>query len=86
MADDTRILQIMPADGWYAVIADEEGENQELESVACFALVEMTEEGEVTQLVRPMYWADGMIEFCDEADGFTGIVRAGDTGDEEDTD
>ena len=84
MTEDDKILQIIPAEGWLALDDGEDGDNA-IEPVVCFALVEMTDEGKQTRMVRPMTWIDGMIDFADESSTFTGIVRADDLeGDDED--
>ena len=67
MTEDDKILQIMSADGWFAVHRGED-DQEALDPVVCFALVEVTEDGKAMRTVRPMSWADDMIDFSDEAD------------------
>lgn len=83
MTQDDKILQIIPAEGWFAV---HRGENDQeaLDPLVCFALVEITEDGKSMRTVRPMSWADDMVDFSDEADTFSGIVRSDDVHDDED--
>ncbi|MEK7438845.1 MAG: hypothetical protein AAB150_18400 [Pseudomonadota bacterium] len=73
MTESDKIIQIMPAESWVATYQDEDGEDQVSELV-CFALVESEDEGKVYRSVRPMIWGEeGMIDFADEADTFTGL-------------
>jgi len=75
MTEDDKIVQIMPAEGWVAAFEDEDGEEQ-IAALTCFALVETEEEGKVYRSVRPMIWSDeGIIDFADEDDTFTGLSR-----------
>ncbi len=78
----TKILSIMPADDWYALISDEE-EGIGYEPLTCFALVQTDEEGEITTEVRPMIWADTAVAFADEIEGFLDLERVEEIGDDE---
>lgn len=84
MSDSYKILQIMPATDWVAQFNDDDGDviNQPL---VCFALTEVTADGDSATMVRPMVWVEDSVEFCDEIDGFTGVVREDelDDGDED---
>lgn len=82
MTEDDKILQIISADGWFAVHRGE-GKSDTVEPVVCFALVEITDEGKSTRMVRPMSWTDDMIDFSDEASTFSGLVRGDDLQDDE---
>ena len=84
MADEVKILQIMPADGWLAVFDDEDSV-----PVVCFALAQgVDDDGKTTTDVRPMACIDDVVEFCDDYDSYLGVVRDDDSGedDEEDED
>jgi len=75
MTENDKIVQIMPAEGWVAAYQDEDGEEQ-FSALTCFALVESNEDGKTYRTVRPMIWGDeGMIDFADEGDTFTGLSR-----------
>lgn len=75
MTKDDRILQMISAEGWFALYADgEDEEDNRLEALVCFALVEAADER--SRRVRPMAWVDGSVEFCDSVPGFAGIVRS----------
>ena len=76
MGNEDKILQIIPAEGWFALYRNE-GQPDEREAVVCFALVETKEErGQIRWDVRPMSWCDGYVDFCDTISNFSGIVRA----------
>ena len=76
MTEVDKIIQIMPAEGWYAKFRDEDGE-ENYALVVCFAIVETEEEGHLYRSVRPMYSSpEGMIDFADEADSFAGLSHA----------
>ncbi|MGQ0651281.1 MAG: hypothetical protein ACT4P4_03275 [Betaproteobacteria bacterium] len=75
MADETKILQIIPAQNWFALVRGADGGDADLSPVACFALFETGEGGEAMQMVRPMGWADGVMQFLDQLDGFEGLMR-----------
>ncbi len=77
MASESRILQIIPAQGWFALIRNAESEEEDLTPLACFALFESRDEGETVHMVRPMGWGDGVMQFCDELDGFVGLMHSG---------
>jgi hypothetical protein len=66
-----KIVQMMPADGWYAFFKDEDG-GMDYEPLVCFALTSNAE-GETE--IRPMSWQDGFVDFCDEYDNFEGIEK-----------
>ncbi len=66
-----KIIQMMPADGWYAFFKDEEGA-LDYEPLVCFALTSNAE-GETE--IRPMSWQDGFVDFCDEYDNFEGLEK-----------
>ncbi|MDA3876610.1 MAG: hypothetical protein PF483_05935 [Halothiobacillus sp.] len=78
----TKILSIMPADDWYALISDED-EGTGYEPLTCFALVQTDEDGEMTTEVRPMIWADTAVAFADEIEGFMDLERIEEIGDDE---
>lgn len=69
--DDEKILQIIPATGWGARYADEA--DAPLDPVICFALVEMTVDGETSCEVRPMGSDGKRIAFIDDASNFEGL-------------
>ncbi len=66
-----KILQMMPAEGWYAFFKDED-ESLNFEPLVCFALTENTD-GETE--VRPMFWQDNYVDFADDYDNFEGIEK-----------
>ena len=66
---DPKILQMMPAEGWFALFSDEENDIL-MEPLVCFALVE--DEDGYTE-IRPMNWQGTAVDYTDEADGFLGI-------------
>lgn len=66
-----KIIQMMPADGWYAFFKDEDG-GMDYEPLVCFALTSNAE-GETE--IRPMSWQDGFVDFCDEYDNFEGLEK-----------
>lgn len=68
-----RILQMMPAEGWYAFFRNEEDDSMNFEPLVCFALTENSE-GETE--VRPMFWQDSYVDFADDYDNFEGIEQA----------
>ena len=71
MADEAKILQIIPADGWSAQYEEEDDI-----PLVCFALVQDVDEaGAMTSAIRPMACVDGTIEFCDEYDNYAGVAR-----------
>lgn len=75
MTEQDKILQIMPAEGWYATYEDEDGETT-FSALVCFALVESEEEGKTHRAVRPMSWgSEGYVDFSDEDDTFSGLTR-----------
>ncbi len=85
MAEQTKILQIIKADGWLAWYADEDGE-EEYASLVCFALTETLRDGKLEQAVRPMRWlAEGRMGFADEEKNFGGVMPA-DAADEDEED
>jgi hypothetical protein len=78
-----KILQILPADGWFASFTYEDGD-ESMDAVMCFALVESVEDGRAVQSVQPMVWSGGEAVLCDDLEGFEGIVRADEVGDDDD--
>ena len=75
MAEETKILQIIPAGGWSAQYEEEDDI-----PLVCFALVQDVDEaGAMTSAIRPMACVDGAIEFCDEYDNYTGVARDDDS-------
>ena len=82
MADESKILQIMPADGWSATFEDEDSV-----PLVCFALVQGSDEnGSPISSVRPMACVDEVIGFCDEYETYLGVERDdGGYDDEEDS-
>lgn len=77
-----KILQMMPAEGWYAFFKDED-ESLNFEPLVCFALTENTD-GETE--VRPMFWQDNYVDFADDYDNFEGIEKVDMTEDDWDID
>jgi hypothetical protein len=71
--DDSKILQIIPAQDWVAVF-DDSGEL--LEPIVCFALVETTKDGETLREVRPMLPDGKLISFGDDASNYMGVKHA----------
>lgn len=78
----SKILSIMPANDWYALIADED-EGIGYEPLTCFALVQTEESGVLSTEVRPMVWADTAVLFADEIDGFMDLERIEEIGDDD---
>ncbi|MEW6764452.1 MAG: hypothetical protein AB1344_01525 [Pseudomonadota bacterium] len=66
-----KILQMMPAEGWYAFFKDED-ESLNFEPLVCFALTENAD-GETE--VRPMFWQDSYVDFADDYDNFEGVEK-----------
>jgi hypothetical protein len=66
-----KIIQMMPADGWYAFFKEED-ESLNFEPLVCFALTENTD-GETE--IRPMFWQDSYVDFADDYDNFEGIEQ-----------
>lgn len=66
-----KILQMMPADGWYAFFREED-DTIDFEPLVCFAL---TENADGVNEVRPMFWQDdyGSVDFADDYDNFEGL-------------
>lgn len=85
MASEEKILQIMPADEWFAIQNDED-DDESLDAVVCFALVETAVDGVVTRSVRPMAWNGSEIGFADEEESFEGVIRSDEINDDEDDD
>lgn len=80
MAEEAKILQVIPADGWSAQYEDEDDI-----PLVCFALVQDADEaGNLTSSIRPMACVDGTIEFCDEYDNYTGVARDAESFEDED--
>ena len=74
MSNKHNILQIMPADGWFAMQNSDDDES--LDAVVCFALVETLTDGVVTRSVRPMTWNGDEVGYADEEDSFDGVIRS----------
>lgn len=72
-----RILQLIPAEGWYGRIKNDVGSPVVSEAITCFALVEDPTETEpvLKHRVEPMWWGEGRVEFCIETTNFIDIVR-----------
>ncbi|HET19674.1 MAG TPA: hypothetical protein ENO16_03590 [Chromatiales bacterium] len=68
-----KIIQMMPAEGWYAFFRNEEDDSLNFEPLVCFALTENSD-GETE--VRPMFWQDSYVDFADDYDNFEGIEQA----------
>ena len=79
MASEEKILQIMPADEWF-------DDDESLDAVVCFALVESVVDGVVTRTVRPMAWNGSAIGFADEDESFEGVIRSDEITDDDDED
>jgi hypothetical protein len=64
------IKQIMPADGWYARLSDYEDDGSEgLKPLACWALVEISDdEGLITEVKGMVAW--DRVEFCEDLSNF----------------
>lgn len=82
MASEEKILQIMPADEWFAIQNDED-DDESLDAVVCFALVESVVDGVVTRTVRPMAWNGSAIGFADEDESFDGVIRSDEINDDD---
>lgn len=77
MALERKILQILPADGWYAVFTNTGGDDA-FDPLVCFALVEdrhPPSAPSMIQAVVPMSWQDGYVDFCDSTKNFSHITR-----------
>ena len=68
-----KILQIMPAKDW---VADYDDSSENAEPILCFALVEVTSDGETFHEVRAMVPDGKLISFADEASNFSGVRHA----------
>ncbi|MGC9457812.1 MAG: hypothetical protein ACP5DC_09870, partial [Halothiobacillaceae bacterium] len=66
---DPKIVQMMPADGWFAVYVDDD-DDPIIEPVVCFALVQ---DPDGFTEVRPMTWQGTAVDFADEDEGFVSI-------------
>lgn len=70
----SRILQIIPADGWNAVYAIRPDRNKNnpvwLAPLACWALVEQ-------ERARLVVGLDPTLSFCDQGDNFLGYLAPG---------
>jgi hypothetical protein len=73
MEDYPKILQIIPASDWVVSYDDTD---EILEPVACFALVEVTKDGDTYREVRAMVPDGKFMSFADEASNFTGVRHA----------
>ena len=81
MADKKKILQIIPAQDWYAVFKGEGGPPQDaLSPLACWALVEL-DDG--TRSVEGL-GADDYVDFVEDAGNFARYIHGSDVVDEED--
>ncbi|MCQ9375155.1 hypothetical protein NMQ14_12925 [Methyloversatilis sp. XJ19-13] len=70
------IVQIIPAEGWDAVFEDE-GKTF-FRPLVCFALTTTgDDEKPADEQVKPMYYADTGIDFCENTGNFIGIGRRG---------
>lgn len=80
MKKPVRILQIMPADGWFARVKD--GSHFFVsDAVACFALIEDPNESENSALrcrVEPMWSIETGIDLCSDTANFVDIVKISD--------
>lgn len=65
----TKILQIVPAPGWYVIYKDEP-ENV-VNSLACWALVELQDGDDIFTYVAGMDAMD-TVELCDSVSNFVG--------------
>ncbi len=72
---NSKILHIMPANDWYALLSDDEGTSVGYEPLTCFALVQTEHEGDPVTEVRPMVWVDTAMVFADELEGFIDLER-----------
>ncbi|WP_407275068.1 hypothetical protein [Halothiobacillus sp. DCM-1] len=77
-----KILHIMPANDWYALISDDEGSSVGYEPLTCFALVQSEHEANIVTEVRPMVWVDTAMVFADELEGFIDLERLEEIGDD----
>jgi len=69
----SRILQIIPAEGWKAHYKNKD-EADFVEPVVCFALVEETDiNGKKKQTVLPMSWSEYEVDFCEKISNFSEI-------------
>lgn len=66
-----KIIQMMPAEGWYAFFKEED-DSMNFEPLVCFALTENAD-GETE--IRPMFWQDSYVDFADDYDNFEGIEQ-----------
>ena len=73
MSDEEKILQIIPATGWYATYVGDT-EDALLDPVVCFALVETQQNGEILRQVRPMGMDGKLIELVDTATNFKTVI------------
>jgi hypothetical protein len=70
----SRILQIIPAEGWKAHYKNEDEAADFIEPIVCFALVEETDtNGKKKQTVLPMSWSDYEVDFCENTGNFSKI-------------
>lgn len=74
------VVQLIPADGWRAIMEDDSGKLS-IQSLACFALVELktdTPDGAPARIARPMVATiDGLIDDVDAIDEFLCLVPPG---------
>lgn len=70
---EVKTLQIMPADGWFAMFATEE--ETWTNPIACFALIEYESMGKVVRDVVPLEVVDNSLEIIDDMESFD-MVRA----------
>lgn len=73
MEDQEKILQIIPAAGWYAKYTDDTAADP-LDPVVCFALVEISRDGEIWREVRPLGPDGKRIELVDTASNFSTLI------------
>lgn len=73
MEGQEKILQIIPATGWYATYTGDTA-NDPLDPVVCFALVEIKRNGETWQEVRPMGTDGSRVDLIDTASNFSTVI------------
>jgi hypothetical protein len=71
--DDSKILQIIPAQDWVTVFGDS---SELLEPIVCFALVETTKDGKTFREVRPMLPDGKLISFGGDEANYMGVKHA----------
>lgn len=71
LATAPKIIQMIPATGWYALFKEED-DSINFEPLVCFALTENSD-GETE--IRPMFWEGGFVDFADDYNNFEGIEQ-----------